>query len=261
VEFVLYALLGAVAGTSAGLLGIGGGLIMVPALLMIFPEIGITGDHMVHMAIGTSLAAIVFASISSVYIHHTHGGVMWKLFAKVAPGVVLGAVLGSAIAHYLPGDILKRIFGILEIMIALYMAFGRPPAPSRQLPGLVPLGGIGLGVGSIAAIMGMGGGAMTTPFFLWCNVAARNAIATSAAVGLPTAIAGSIGYVLTGWHQSGLPDWSLGYVYLPALLGIVIFSTIFAPVGAKLAHRLPAKTLKRIFAFVLMGLGVNMLVH
>lgn len=260
-EFVLYALLGAIAGTSAGLLGIGGGLIMVPALLMIFPEIGINGDHMVHMAIGTSLGAIVFSSISSVYSHHRHGGVMWGLFAKVAPGVVLGAVLGSAIAHYLPGDILKRIFGSLEILIAIHMGIGRQPAPSRQLPSIVPLGGFSVVVGSIASIMGMGGGAMTTPFFMWCNVAARNAIATSAAIGLPTAISGSIGYIFTGWGQQGLPSWSFGYVYLPALLGIVLFSMGFAPIGAWLAHRLPAKTLKRIFAFVLMGLGLNMLLH
>lgn len=260
-EFVLYALLGAIAGTSAGLLGIGGGLIMVPALLMIFPEIGIDGGHMVHMAIGTSLAAIVFSSISSVYSHHRHGGVIWKLFAKVAPGVIVGAVLGSTIAHYLPGDILKRIFGVLEIMIGIHMGIGRQPAPSRQLPGIVPLSGVSLTVGSIASIMGMGGGAMTTPFFMWCNVAARNAIATSAAIGLPTAISGSIGYIITGWGQQGLPHWSFGYVYLPALLGIVLFSMVFAPLGARLAHRLPAKTLKRIFAFVLMGLGLNMLLH
>ncbi len=260
-EFVLYALLGTVAGVSAGLLGIGGGLILVPALLMIFPTIGIDGDHMVHMAIGTSLGAIVFASLSSVYSHHRQGGVLWGLFAKVVPGVVIGAVIGSAVAHYLPGDILKRIFGVLEILIALYMAFGKPPAASRQLPGIVPLGGVSLSVGSIASIMGMGGGAMTTPFFLWCNVAARNAIATSAAIGLPTALSGSIGYILTGWQAPGLPEWSFGYIYLPALLGIVMFSMVFAPIGARLAHRLPAKTLKRIFSFVLMGLGLNMLLH
>ena len=260
-EFVLYGLLGAIAGTSAGLLGIGGGLIMVPALLMIFPSIGIGGDHLVHMAIGTSLAAIVFGSISSVYSHHRHGGVLWRLFARVAPGVILGAVLGSAVAHYLPGNILKTIFGVLEIMIALHMALGRQPAPSRQLPGIIPLGVFSVSVGSIASIMGMGGGAMTTPFFMWCNVAARNAIATSAAIGLPTALSGSIGYILTGWGERGLPDWSFGYVYLPALLGIVVFSILFAPIGARLAHRLPARTLKRIFAVALMGLGLNMLLH
>ncbi|MGM0517187.1 MAG: sulfite exporter TauE/SafE family protein [Pseudomonadota bacterium] len=248
-----------VGGLAAGLLGIGGGLIMVPVLLMIFPTIGITGPHLVHIAIGTSLAAIVFASVTSVYSHHRHGGVLWGVFARFAPGMVIGAVLGSMVAHYLPGGILKIVFGILEIAVALQMAFGKTPPASRQLPGIMPLTGVSATFGAIASIMGMGGGAMTTPFFLYCNITARNAIATSASLGLPTALFGSVGYIVTGWSAQGLPELSAGYVYLPALAGIVVFSVLFAPIGAKLAQILPALALKRIFSLVLMGLGIHMI--
>ncbi|MFO7581834.1 sulfite exporter TauE/SafE family protein [Guyparkeria sp.] len=258
-EYLLFAILGMVGGLAAGLLGIGGGLIMVPVLLMIFPTIGITGPHLVHIAIGTSLAAIVFASVTSVYSHHRHGGVLWNVFARFAPGMVIGAILGSMVAHYLPGGILKIVFGILEILVALQMAFGKTPPASRQLPGIVPLTGVSTTFGAIASIMGMGGGAMTTPFFLYCNITARNAIATSASLGLPTALFGSIGYIVTGWSAEGLPEMSAGYVYLPALAGIVVFSVLFAPIGAKLAQILPALTLKRIFSLVLMGLGIHMI--
>lgn len=258
-EYLLFAILGMVGGLAAGLLGIGGGLIMVPVLLMIFPTIGISGTHLVHIAIGTSLAAIVFASITSVYSHHRHGGVLWDVFVRFAPGMIFGAILGSTVAHYLPGEILKAVFGVLEIGVALQMAFGRQPPASRQLPGIVPLTGVSTTFGAIASIMGMGGGAMTTPFFLYCNITARNAIATSASLGLPTALFGAIGYVISGWSTEGLPELSAGYVYLPALAGIVVFSVLFAPIGAKLAQVLPARTLKRIFAFVLMGLGLHMI--
>ncbi|HSH83705.1 MAG TPA: sulfite exporter TauE/SafE family protein [Guyparkeria sp.] len=258
-EYLLFAMLGMVAGLAAGLLGIGGGLIMVPVLLMIFPTIGISGPHLVHIAIGTSLAAIVFASITSVYSHHHHGGVLWKVFARFAPGMALGAVLGSAVAHYLPGATLKVVFGVLEIGVAFQMAFGRQPPASRHLPGIVPLTGVSTTFGAIASIMGMGGGALTTPFFLYCNITARNAIATSASLALPTALFGAVGYIVTGWSAEGLPEPSAGYIYLPALAGIAVFSVLFAPLGAKLAQILPAQTLKRIFAFVLMGLGLQMI--
>jgi len=262
IEYSVFILLGVFSGLIAGLLGIGGGLIVVPMLLFLFPLIGLPdGGHMVHLAIGTSLATIVFSSLASVYTHNRHGGVQWPLFFKIAPGIVGGAVLGASIAHFLPGEILKKVFGVIEILIALQMGLGKQPPAHRSLPGTVPLSFFGLSVGSIASIMGMGGGALTTPFFLWCNVAARNAIATSAAIGLPASITGAAGYVITGWGEAGLPHWSLGYIYLPALISIVIPSLFFARIGANLTQKLPAKTLKRIFSIVLIVLGVNMLVH
>lgn len=260
--YLLFALLGAFSGLLAGLLGIGGGLIIVPVLLMLFPFISLADTgHLVHIAIGTSLAVIVFSSISSVLAHHRHGGVLWPLFFKIVISVITGAVIGSSVAHLLPGEVLKKVFGVIEILIAIQMGVGGQPSPKRNLPGFIPLNIFGTTVGATASVMGMGGGALTTPFFLWCNVAARNAIATSAAIGLPTSAAGALGYILTGWGQPGLPEWSLGYVYLPALLGIVIPTFIFAPIGAGLTQRLPAKTLKRIFSVVLVILGINMLVH
>ncbi|HHQ68896.1 MAG TPA: sulfite exporter TauE/SafE family protein, partial [Halothiobacillaceae bacterium] len=213
----------------------------------------------VHIAIATSLAAIVLASISSVYSHHRHGAVLWSVFARFAPGMIIGALIGSTIAHYLPGTWLKVLFGLLEIALALQIGFGKKPPAARQLPGTLPLAGTSTIIGSIASIMGMGGGALTTPFFLYCNIAARNAIATSAALGLPTATAGAVGYIVAGWAAEGLPEYNLGYIYLPALAGIAVFSVIFAPIGAKLAHILPAKTLKRVFAGVLVLLGIYMI--
>jgi uncharacterized protein len=262
IAYSVFILLGIVSGLTAGLLGIGGGLIVVPMLLFIFPLIGLPDNgHMVHLAIGTSLATIVFSSMSSVYTHNRHGGVLWSLFLKISPAIVIGSILGASIAHLLPGEILKKVFGAIEILIAIQMGLGKEPAPHRDLPGTVPLNFFGLTVGSLASIMGMGGGALTTPFFLWCNVAARSAIATSAAIGLPSSIAGAAGYIITGWGETGLPPWSLGYIYLPALISIVIPSLFFARVGANLTQKLPAKTLKRIFSIVLAILGINMLVH
>ncbi|MFP4155673.1 MAG: sulfite exporter TauE/SafE family protein [Halothiobacillaceae bacterium] len=258
-EFFAYALLGAVAGISAGLLGIGGGLIMVPVLLLIFPLVGISGEHLVQLAIGTSLAAIIFGSVSSVWTHHRHGAVKWRLFMTMAPGVTLGALAGSYGAHFLPGEVLKTLFGLLELVIAAQLFFGRNPPPKRQLPRAPGLVGMGGGIGALGSIMGMGGGALSTPFFLWCNVVPRNAIATSAAIGLPTSIAGTIGYIVSGWSLPSLPDHALGYVYLPALLGIVAFSMMFAPLGANLAQKLRPRTLKRIFALMLALLGLYML--
>ncbi|OYV27232.1 MAG: hypothetical protein B7Z82_06085 [Halothiobacillus sp. 20-54-6] len=262
IEYSVFILLGVFSGLAAGLLGIGGGLVVVPILLMLFPLIGLQDNgHLVHLAIGTSLATIMFSSMASIYTHHKYQGILWSLFAKIAPGIVIGSIVGASIAHFLPGELLKKIFGVLEVLIALQMGLGKQPAAHRTLPGAIPLNALGITVGGIGTIMGMGGGAMTTPFFMWCNVTARNAIATSAAIGLPTSLAGAAGYVVTGWGVPDLPAWSLGYIYLPALLGIVIPSLIFAPIGANLTHKLPATTLKRIFAVVLVIFGINMLVH
>lgn len=257
--FVYYSLLGAFAGTMAGMLGIGGGLIIVPVLAILFEQQQLSPEHIMHLAIGTALATILATAISSVRAHHKRGAVQWPLFARITPGIVLGAVIGSTIAHYLPSDALKRIFGVFEILLALQIIFSRQPEAHRGLPGPVGLTGAGGIVGTISAILGMGGGALTTPFFLWCNVEARKAIATSAAIGLPMSIAGTLGYIVGGWNAQNLPEWSTGYIFWPAFLGIVAFSIVFAPLGARLAHYLPAKTLKRFFAVFLIFLGINML--
>lgn len=256
----IYALLGVFTGLMAGLLGIGGGLIVVPALAYLFTAHGTVPDsHLMQVAVGTSLATILLTSVGSVWSHHKQGAVDWSILRRILVGLVVGSVAGSYFAHYLPSEILKKLFGVIEILIALQMAFGRQPAPHRQLPALPGMTAAGSGIGALSSIMGMGGGAISTPFFVWCNVPIRNAIATSAAIGLPAAIAGTTAYVLTGWDIDTLPDMSLGYVYLPAWLGIGVMSILFAKVGASLTHRLPVPVLKKIFSILLVVLGVKML--
>jgi len=251
--------LGAFAGLVAGLLGVGGGLIIVPVLVFIFTGQGIANHLIVHLAVGTSLATIVFTSISSVRAHHQHGAVIWPVFWQLTPGIVIGAWLGALFADVLASDQLRRFFGVFELLVAIQMTFNVKPRPHRQLPrrtGMLAAGGV---IGSISAIVGIGGGTMTVPFLVWCNVAMRKAVATSSACGLPIAIAGATGFIVTGWNAVDLPVYSSGYVYWPAFIGIVIASVLSAPLGARLAHRLPAAQLKRIFAVLLYILGLRML--
>ncbi len=256
---IIYLLLGAFAGLVAGLLGVGGGLIIVPVLVFIFTDQGMADHLIVHMAIGTSLATIVFTSISSVRAHHQHGAVLWPVFWQLTPGILIGAWLGALFADVLAADQLRRFFGVFELLVAIQMSFNIIPKPHWQLPnrvGMVTAGGV---IGAISAIVGIGGGTMTVPFLVWCNVAMRKAVATSSACGLPIAIAGASGFVFTGWNAAGLPAYSSGFVYWPAFIGIVIASILFAPLGARLAHRLPSAQLKRIFAVLLYILGLRML--
>jgi len=258
-SFLLYAALGVFAGVVAGFLGVGGGLIIVPVLVSIFQSQGFENDLLVHIAIGTSLATIVVTSISSVYAHHRRGAVLWPVFRQMAAGIVIGALLGAVIADLLPSDQLRILFGIFELFVAAYMAWDFIPAPHRSLPGKVILNSSGVVIGMISSVIGIGGGTMTVPFLIWCNVSIRHAVATSSACGLPIAIAGATGFVMTGWNETGLPEWSTGYVYWPAFVGIVAASMIFAPVGARLTHTLPASMTKRFFSLFLAFLGVRML--
>lgn len=254
-----YLILGAFAGTVAGLLGVGGGLIIVPVLAYIFAHHGIAPEHLMHLAIGTSLATIVFTSLSSVRAHHRRGAVRWRLFARITPGIIVGALVGSVVADRLPSGYLKIVFGVFELAVAAQMALAARPSPSRQLPGWRGMSGAGGIIGAVSAVVGIGGGTMTVPFLAWCNVPMRQAVATSAAVGLPIAVAGAVGFAANGWHQAGLPAGSVGYVYLPALGGVALASVLFAPLGARLAHTLPAAALKRVFAAFLVLLGLRML--
>ncbi len=256
---IIYLLLGAFAGLVAGLLGVGGGLIIVPVLVFIFTGQGVAEHLIVHLAVGTSLATIVFTSISSVRAHHQHGAVLWPAFWQLTPGIVIGAWLGALFADVLASDQLRRFFGVFELLVAIQMTFNVKPRPHRQLPGRAGMVGAGSVIGAISAIVGIGGGTMTVPFLVWCNVAMRKAVATSSACGLPIAVAGATGFIVTGWNAVDLPAYSSGYVYWPAFIGIVIASVLSAPLGARLAHRLPAAQLKRIFAVLLYILGLRML--
>jgi uncharacterized membrane protein YfcA len=256
---IIYLLLGAFAGLVAGLLGVGGGLIIVPVLVFVFHGQGMAEHLIVHLAVGTSLATIVFTSISSVRAHHQHGAVLWPVFWQLTPGIVVGAWLGALFADVLASDQLRRFFGVFELLVAIQMTFNFKPQPHRQLPKRVGMFGAGSVIGAISAVVGIGGGTMTVPFLVWCNIVMRKAVATSSACGLPIAIAGAIGFIFTGWKEVALPPYSSGYVYWPAFAGIVVASILTAPLGARLAHRLPAAQLKRIFAVLLYILGIRML--
>lgn len=256
---MLYLALGAFAGTLAGLLGIGGGLIIVPVLAGVFYRLEFAPELVMHLAIGTSLATIVLTSLSSVRAHHRRGAVLWPVFLWMAPGIVLGAWLGVVLADQLRSDTLRQVFGVFELAVAGYMWWNRPVAAHRTVPGRSGLNLAGMMIGSISAIVGIGGGTLTVPFLQWCNVLMKNAVATAAAVGLPIAVAGAIGYVIAGWGHPALPEGSSGYLYWPAFLGIVAASMLFAPIGAYWAHRLSAGQLKRFFALFLAALGLWML--
>lgn len=256
---ILYLLLGALAGTLAGLLGVGGGLVIVPVLVFVFHGQGFAEAVTVHLAVGTSLATIVFTSISSVRAHHKRGAVLWPVVKRLTPGIVAGSLVGAAVADALPATALRTVFGVFELVVAAEMAFGRKPAPHRQLPGASGMFAAGGVIGGVSAIIGIGGGTLTVPFLTWSNVAMRNAVATSAACGLPIAVAGAVGFAATGWNEPGLPAWSTGYVYWPALIVVALATVVFAPLGARLAHTLPAAALKRFFALFLAFLGVRML--
>ena len=256
---LFYLTLGLFAGVMAGLLGVGGGLIIVPTLAWIFHHQQVDDAIVMHLAIGTSLATIVVTSISSVRAHHRRGAVLWPIFWRLTPGIIVGAWLGAAIADALPSAVLSKVFAVFVLTVAAQMGFGAKPAPHRELPGTTGMLTAGGVIGAVSAIVGIGGGSLTVPFLTWCNIAIRQAVATSSACGLPIALAGALGFVVTGLNAAGRPDWSLGYIYGPALVGITLTSMLSAPLGAKLAHTLPTEMLKKVFAAFLTLVGVKML--
>ena len=255
-----YLLIGAFAGTMAGLLGVGGGLIIVPALAAVFAAYGLAEGVVMHVAVGTSLATIVATSLSSIRAHHRHQAVLWPVWWRMTPGILLGALLGAAVAETLPSADLRLVFGVFELLVATQMALDVKPAAHRDVPGRPALAAGGGVIGAVSAVVGVGGGTLTVPYLLWCNVPVRKAIGTSAACGLPIAVAGTLGFAVTGWGDDRVPEWSMGYVYWPVFAGIVASTVLFAPLGAALAHRLPTRLLKRFFALFLAVLGVRMLV-
>lgn len=254
-----YLLTGAVAGFFAGLLGVGGGVVVVPLLTIIFATQGFPANEVLHLALGTSIATILFTSLSSLRAHHAHRAVLWPVMRDLTPGILIGTLLGALLAARISSRALSIFFVTFMIMVAVQMIANLRPKPSRSLPGRSGLGVAGSVIGAVASLAAMGGGALTVPYLIWCNVRPQHAIGTSAAVGLPIAIGGTIGYVWNGWGHPGLPAASLGFVYLPALGVILIASVLMAPLGARLAHRLPIAVLKRVFAGLLLVLSAKML--
>jgi uncharacterized protein len=253
------ATLGICTGFLAGLLGIGGGMIMVPFLTILLSNKGVSADLAVKMAIATSMATIIFTSISSVRAHHKRGAVRWDLVKGLAPGIVLGSAIASVgVFAMLKGASLAIFFGLFVGFSATQMFLDKKPAPSRQMPGFggqLAAGGV---IGFLSGLVGAGGGFISVPFMAWCNIAIHNAVATSAALGFPIAVANVAGYVVSGLNVENLPTGSFGYIWVPALVVIAACSFFMAPLGAKAAHSLPVKKLKRIFASILYLLAAYM---
>lgn len=257
--WLLYLALGAFAGVLAGLLGVGGGIVIVPMLSLAFAMQRLPGDYSLHLAIGTSLATIMFTSMSSLRAHHARGAVAWPVVRRITLGILAGTLLGSWVAAQLSTRFLKGFFVAFLYYVGMQMILDIRPHPSRQLPGAGGMFGVGSLIGGVSSLVGIGGGSLSVPFMIWCNVSMHSAIGTSAAIGLPIAVAGTAGYVANGLGLSSLPPYSLGFVYLPALAGVATASIFTAPLGAKLAHCLPVPRLKKMFALLLVATASKML--
>ncbi|MBI5923050.1 MAG: sulfite exporter TauE/SafE family protein [Betaproteobacteria bacterium] len=257
--WLTYPLLGAFAGFIAGLFGVGGGLTLVPLLYMLFAAQDFPAAHVMHLALGTSMATIVFTSIASMRAHHAHGAVRWDIVKSMAPGLMLGTLCGSFIASSVQTRPLAMMFTAIVYYASVQMMLDFKPKPSRNLPGQIGLLIVGGIIGGVSSLVSAGGGFMSIPFMVWSNVAIHQAVGTSSALGFPIAIAGVVGYIMSGWNATQLPPFSLGYVYLPAFVGVVLMSFLLAPYGARMAHKLPVKQLKRAFGGFLALLATKML--
>ncbi|MES2489766.1 MAG: sulfite exporter TauE/SafE family protein [Pseudomonadota bacterium] len=260
-QLVIFLATGAVAGVLAGLFGVGGGLIIVPALAWLLPRHGVDASVVMQLAIGTSLAVISATSISSTFAHHKRSGVLWPILQRLAPGLVAGAIMGGFVADALTGNALKKIVGVGALLVALQMWLDlKPQTPRIPRPlgniELLSAGGI---IGILAALIGIGGGSLTVPYLSLRGISMREAVGTAAAAGMPIAWAGAVGFMLAGHGQAHLPTWTLGYVSLAGFVGIASASVLTAPIGARLAHTLPPKALKRAFALMLFLIGLGML--
>ena len=256
---LIYVALGALIGLIAGLFGVGGGFITTPLLVIAFAAQNLPNENLIHLALGTSFACIVFTSLSSLIAHHRHGAVLWNVVRWMGPGLLAGTLIGTQFVSYVPQRTLAIIFTAVAYCIATQILLNAKPKPTRQLPGNTILLGVGGIIGMVSSLVAAGGGFLSIPFMTMCNVQMHKVVGTSSALGFPIAIAGAIGYMWIGLNEPNLPAHSIGYVYLPALLGVVIASMTLAPLGAKLAHRLPAATLKRLLALLLYGLATKML--
>jgi len=258
-EWIIYPPLGVVVGIIAGLLGIGGGVVVVPILVFVFTAQGFPAHHMMQIALATSLGSIVFTSVASFMTHHKHGAVRWDIVKGITLGILIGTFSGTWFAAQLSTKALKIFFACFLYYVAATMLSNFKPKPSRQLPGLLGMNGVGVVIGVISSLVGIGGGALSIPFMMYCNVPVHHAIGTSAAIGFPIAVAGTVGYILNGLSIADLPTPHLGYLYIPALFGIAFFSFFTAPFGAKLAHKTPVLTLKRIYAVFLIVIATRIL--
>jgi len=259
---LLFLLLGCVVGFMAGLLGIGGGGIMVPVLTSIFLLQGIPVENVVHLALGTSMASIIATSISSLRAHHSNGGVLWKVFKSMTPGIIIGTFLATLFVSYISSFYLALFFSILMAYVAIQMLLNKQAKPTRGLDNNTRLLIAGGGIGAISAIVSIGGGSLTVRYLLRQNVDIKKAIGTSAAIGLPISIVGTLGYIINGngVESYSMGSYTFGYVNFPVVLLISTASFFMAPYGVKLAHKLNISTLKKVFSVLLIILSIKMLI-
>ncbi|MFQ5560621.1 MAG: sulfite exporter TauE/SafE family protein [Nitrospinota bacterium] len=255
-----YVAIGVISGTFAGLLGLGGGLVVVPALTFLFFSRGYGSEHAIHIAAGTSLATIMVTSLSSTYAHNKRGGVLWGVAKKIFPGILLGALIGVFLANSIPENLLQVFFGLFEIFVACKVFLKTPTQKFSSPPsaGWKFFWGGSL-IGTVSSMLGVGGGTFIVPFLLWFRVSIRKAIGTAAACGFPLASAGCVGFIISGWNVKGLPASCVGYVDVTSFI-FISFATLFSvPFGARMAYVLPVKALRIIFSGVLFFLGLGML--
>ena len=257
---LLFLLLGMLTGFMAGLLGIGGGGIMVPVLTSIFLYKDVPVEFVVHIALGTSMAAIIATSAASLYAHHKHQAVLWPLVRIMAPGVIAGTFIATYLAASISVRPLAVFFALFMACVAVQICLDIQASSSKTLPGRMAMLSAGSGIGAVSALVAIGGGTLTVPFLTWHNVSIRKAIATSAALGFPIAVAGAGGYLVNGWNLEFEQDYLLGFIYLPAVIFISMMACFTAPLGARLTHKLPIPAIKKIFAIFLILLSLKMLI-
>lgn len=257
--YAAYLILGAIAGFLAGLFGVGGGLVLVPVLLLMFDAQHFTPAHTMHLALGTAMATILFTSIASMRKHHQHGAVNWQVVRRITPGILFGTAIGAFTASAIPVKGLGFFFALFVYFAAAQILFGKRPHASRQLPGFGGMSLTGIVTGWLSSLVSIGGGTIVVPFLIWCNIPIRHAIGTAAAIGFPIAVGGTLGYITVGWNAAGLPDMHLGYVYLPALLWVAFATVLTAPLGAKAAHNMKVELLRKLFAVLLVVLATKLL--
>ncbi len=259
--FLASLVLGLVAGLLAGLFGIGGGLVIVPVLALLFTVHGFPAEQVLLMAVATSLATIILTAMSSVAAHHRLGTVVWTKVLRLSLMIMVGAALGAVLAKQIPVDALRYILVVFLVYVAILMALQVKPKSGAVQQTIAMDCAVAVVIGLLSSIVGIGGGTLTVPYLVRGQMPMRNAVAVASACGLPIALAGTVSYALLGWNTDNLPAWSLGYVYFPAFVGVSLCSMLTAPLGAKLANKLPAAKLKRYFSILLLVMAVKLLWH
>ncbi len=257
--FFGYIVMGAVVGLLGGMLGIGGGSLIVPGLVFLFSRQGVPLGLAMKIAIATSLVSILFTSLRAMRAQAKRQAIDWHIVSMLGVPVLIGSLVSGSVAAYLPGAILKVVFGVFLGIVGLQLLVAWRPISRWQLPGRPGLFAAGMVIGTLSAMLGIGGGSLTVPFLTACRVDMRRAAAISTTLAVPIAFFGALGFVSSGWQRSGLPPETLGYLYLPALLGITPVAVLVAPLGVHWAHRLPVETLRRIFGVLLLVVSAQMI--